>query len=243
LNLWNYDVRTGSRNRITSGYGEDYSVWSPDGNRIVYALFIDNQWILSLRNVAGTGDEEQLQNLSGRPRPYDWSPDGNYLLIGIINPINMVEDLWIYPLTGEKKPIPFLNSEFQETEGRISPDGRWVAFSSDQSGEFEIYLKLLSGNNSQTWKISTQGGWLPRWGANANEIFFVDSNNKLNLATLQYRNNELEITELQSLFTAPIFLGDYDVSPDGETIVVNKYLEYQDFPPLSIIMNWNTGLQ
>jgi eukaryotic-like serine/threonine-protein kinase len=243
LNLWNYDVRTGSRNRITSGYGEEYPVWSPDGNRMAHALFIDNQWILSLRNVAGTGGEEQLQNLSGRPRPYDWSPDGNYLLIGIINPINMVEDLWIYPLTGEKKPIPFLNSEFQETEGRISPDGRWVAFSSDQSGEFEIYLKLLSGNNSQTWKISTHGGWLPRWGANANEIFFVDSNNKLNLATLQYRNNELELTELQSLFTAPIFLGDYDVSPDGETIVVNKYLEYQDFPPLSIIMNWNTGLQ
>ncbi len=241
LNLWNYDVRTGSRIRITSGYGEDYGVWSPDGSRIAYTSLIGDQWVLTLRNVAGAGEEEHLSVPGDRSQPFDWSPDGNFLLYGTFD--RMSEEIWIYPLTGDKQPYPFISSEFQETEAQISPDGKWVGYASDQSGEFEIYIRLLLGSESQSWKLSTHGGSLPRWGANANEIFFVDSNNKLNLATLRYRNNEVEIADVQLLFTVPPFLESYDVSPDGKTIVMSLLLEPQDFPPLSLITNWDTDIR
>ncbi len=243
LNIWHYDIRTGGRNRVTSGPGEDWQIWSPDGNSIIYASLRNEHWNIYRQNLVSPGDEEHLLSIRGRVYVDDWSPDGKFFIYGIIDSLRMDTDLWIYPLTGEQKPYPFLHTEFQEIDARVSTDNKWIAYASDQSGEEEVYMRPLTGDGTQSWKISTAGGSLPRWGRNVNELFFIDANNNMTIASLQFKNNEVEVMNLLPLFPVPPFLENYDVSPDGNMIVISLFLELQDFSPLSLITNWDKDIR
>jgi len=242
LNIWHYDIRTGGRNRVTSGPGEDWQIWSPDGNSIIYSSLRNEDWNIYRQNLIRPGEEELLLSIRGRSAAYDWSSDNKFIIYGKRDSLRMDVDLWIYPLTGDHQPYPFLNTEFQEMDARISPDSKWIAYASDQSGDDEVYLRLLDGDGTRSWKISTTGGSLPRWGRNMNELFFIDANNMMTIASLQFRNNEVEVAGYRSLFTVPTFHENYDVSPDGETFVFSRFLEQKDFPPISLITNWQAGL-
>ncbi len=243
LNLWHYDIRTGGRNRVTSGSGEDWQIWSPDENSIIYVSLRNEHWNIYRQNLIRPGEEELLLLTSDRPAVYDWSSDGKFFIYGRIDSLRMDMNLWIYPLTGEKEPYLFLNTEFQEINARISPDNKWIAYTSDQSGENEVYLRPLNGDGTQSRKVSTAGGILPAWGRNINELFFIDAYNNMTIASLQFRNNEVEVISLRSLFLVPPFLENYDVSPDGNMIVISRRLELQDLPPLSLITNWEAGFR
>src|SRR5262249_52427979 len=117
------------------------------------------------------GSEELLFESKSGKVPMSWSPDGKSVLFLEGTPANV--DLWILPLSGDKKPSPYLNSRFLEVWGQISPDGHWVAYMSNESGQFEIYVQGLR-NLASKFQVSTSAGLLPRWRADGKELFFMD---------------------------------------------------------------------
>jgi dipeptidyl aminopeptidase/acylaminoacyl peptidase len=152
--IWIYDLLRGTNTRFTFEAGEDERpVWSPDGARIAYACAPAS---LCVRASDGTGARQTLAKLPGHTHVHSWSPDGKTLLLSVI--VNK-EDLWTYAFdTG--KAEPYLATPFAETEAAFSPDGRWFAYVSDESGRGEVYVRAFGGGK---WQISSGGGTSPAW--------------------------------------------------------------------------------
>jgi Tol biopolymer transport system component len=173
----------------------------------------------------------------------DCSPDGKTLLVETDKPESDKGDLWLVPATGDdRKPVPFQRTKFDETDGRISRDGRWIAYVSDESGGPEVYLKRFSEPESDAWKVSSGGGSLPLWGPTTNELIYVNARNEVVAATLRYTGEGGEVTGVKPLFVAPPFAQGYDISPDGKTFIFTRSLEMQKFPPLTLLVNWDAAL-
>src|SRR5215813_4143710 len=139
-------------------------VWSPNGDRIVFSSARKGVVNLYVKSSNGTGSEDLLLE---SPRPtaaMDWSRDGRFIIYRIVNP-NGGRDLWVLPLFGDRKPYPFVSTTFNATYAQFSPDGRWVAYQSDESGQYEIYVQPFSGPAAKS-QVSTTGGTHPRWNKN-----------------------------------------------------------------------------
>jgi Tol biopolymer transport system component len=107
---------------------------------------------------------------SAEPKaPHDWSPDGKFILYGLLSSKGAT-DLWLLPLFGDQKPTPFIQTEFNESQGRFSPDGRWVAYISNESGPFQIYVQSFPSSGGK-WQVSTNGGAQPQWRRDGKELF------------------------------------------------------------------------
>ena len=143
---------------------------------------------------------------------------------------------------GAHEGRPFLKTEFGEWDARFSRDGKWVAYTSNESGEEEVYLRRYGATDNRLWKISTSGGVFPRWGKGAEELLYVSKENKLMEATLRYSADGVTVAATRTLFAMPPFLEDYDVSHDGATIVLNRYLEVRRTTTVTIVNNWMGGL-
>src|SRR5262249_12095065 len=126
---------------------------------------------------SNTGAEEALLKSSMDLYPTDWSRDGKLLLYTAVDP-KSGRDLWVLPLDGERKPIPYLQTPFDEAQGQFSPDGRWVAYTSTDSGRPEIYVQPFPASGGK-WQISTAGGVTPRWRADGKELFYISLDRKL----------------------------------------------------------------
>src|SRR5262249_52876426 len=139
-------------------------VWSPDGSRVVFQSnrngIFNLYWKLS--NFAGA--DEVLLESDQNKSPLDWSSDGRFLLFRNSSP-QTGADLWILPVFGDKKPFSFLKTPFDESDGQFSPDGKWIAYQSNESGRFEIYVQPFPGPGGK-FQISTNGGAQPRWNKN-----------------------------------------------------------------------------
>jgi Tol biopolymer transport system component len=152
------------------------AVWSPDGAQII---FVSADGKLYRKDANGGGPEEPLL-AGGDPKyPSDWSRDGRFLLYTDIDP-KTAADIWVLPdpsgKSGDSKPFPFLQTQFVESQAQFSPDGRWIAYASNESGQDEIYVRPFSGQSSGTageWKISTDGGREPRWNPDGKELYYL----------------------------------------------------------------------
>ena len=143
------------------------------------------------------------------------------------------------PTGGPKsEPIAFQKTRFNEAGGRISPDNKWVAYTSDESGENEVYLKRLASPESDAWKISSDGAFSPEWGSDGTELFYVNRNNQMMLVRLRFAGLRGEAISAKPLFTMPAFSLEYDISPDGKYFVITRSLEMKKFPPMSLVVNW-----
>jgi eukaryotic-like serine/threonine-protein kinase len=241
LNIWEFDLRTGGRNRITSGTGENYPNWSSDGTRIIYSSSRNGNWNIYEKSLSGTSDATALLGSSNRDWALDWSRDGSFVLFSRTEPTKIRTDLWILHMNGNHETSPLLNTDFDEPDGRFSPDGKWVACVSNESGEYEVYILPAKNGDNRKWKVSQGGGGIPRW-AGDNELCFVNSENQLVLATLRFKDNMTEVVSLRVLFSMPAFLEGYDISRDGKSILINRYLEQQKSAPLTLMVNWDKEL-
>ena len=164
--IWIYELTRGILSRLTSGSESDYyPLWSPDGERIVFSSTLGSGG-LWWQSADGTGQAEAL--VTGVPGaiPYSFTPDGAQLVYAAGG------DLHILDMDGSSPPRPLIASMFIETRAAISPDGRWIAYESNQTGEFEIYVQPFPDVDGGRWQISNQGGVWPKWHSNGQELFF-----------------------------------------------------------------------
>jgi serine/threonine protein kinase len=168
---WVYDLGQGRLQRLTFDATQDNEspVWSSDGERVAFASRRDNKWGIYTKLADGTGAEELITESEAIKEPMSWSPDGKMLLYVEIGQSN---DIWAVPLTGDKKPVPLLQSQFNELFPQLSPDGKWLLYQSNETGRPEIYIKPFPEGPGK-WQVSTDGGQWPRWRGDGKEVYFV----------------------------------------------------------------------
>jgi len=244
-NIWIYDLRTEGRRRLTTrAEGDFFPVWSADGTRIFFSTGLRTAGEIIVQSVTQSAGRPFLSFPAAQAAPLDCSPDGKTLLFGTFSPSAGRGDLFVVNTDGsDRTPKPFQQTKFNEFGGRISRDGKWVAYVSDESGESEVYLKLLSAPGSDAWKVSSGGGEAPVWGASATELIYVNPKSEVVAATLRFSGNTGEVAGIKRLFVLPALTQNYDIAPDGKTFIITRSLEMQKFPPLTLVMNWEELLR
>jgi Tol biopolymer transport system component len=237
--IWLFDIARALRTRFTFGSGDELaSIWSPDGNRVVFNARRKGPLDLYQRASNGVGPEEELLADGLDKVPLDWSPDGRFVLFAVLAP-KTGSDLWLLPLFGDRKPFPFLQTQFSEGPARFSPNGRWIAYGSSESGRFEVFVVPFPGPGGK-WQISVAGGILPRWRRDGKELYYLAPDNKLMAAAVNGEGSAFEVGAVRSLFDTrpggpPRFV--YDVSPDGQRFLVNTLVE-EAAAPITLVVNW-----
>jgi dipeptidyl aminopeptidase/acylaminoacyl peptidase len=239
--LWLFEA--GRETRFTFEGGR-YPVWSPDGARIAFS----NQASPNVKQKSSTGGgpEELLvaAPASNTIAPLAFSPDGRFLMYLQRGPVN-AGDLWILPLDGKQKPSVFLNSKFEERQAQFSPDGRWVAYASDESARFEVYLRPFPASNGQ-FQVSTSGGTAPRWRRDGKELYYIAPDGKLMAVTMATTGRTPVMSAPVALFQPHILHGgatiigiqaQYDVAPDGR-FLINVTSGDAVTAPITVIQNW-----
>jgi serine/threonine protein kinase len=243
--IWMIDLATGTRRRFTTGAGsKEWCTWSPDGIRVAH----------SISNPLGTGYDIVSKPIGGSEpevmlvsdpvefqAPLGFSPDGNFFLYSKRK--NERDGLWILPLTGDQKPRPFMATPALEPMARFSPNGRYVAYQSDETGRFEIYVATFPGPGSR-WPISQNGGVEPRWSRDGKELFYLAPDNRLMAARVTTDGTTFDVGVIQPLFQARSmgFTYRYDVANDGKRFLVVAGLP-QSLSPITILTNWTAELK
>jgi serine/threonine protein kinase len=243
--VWVYDVRSRVGTRATSGAEhESAPVWSPDASEIVFTA--GGVKTPNLRRLTLGGETVELLPHTGLVQwSSDWSADGRFVAYANRDPATGW-DVWILPLDN-RKPVPFVRTPYNEHSATFSPDGRLIAFVSDQSGQLEVYVQPRAGRGERV-RVSTAGGVAPRWRGDGRELFYL-SPDKTITAVAVPSGDRLQFGAPQALFrnTAIDWKGDiggsYDVSPDGQTFIVNTIAPDAPVEPIQVVLNWPTGLK
>jgi len=254
-NLWIVDIARGVRTRFTFGTAdfELDPIWSPDGAMIVWRSSRRPEQVFR-KASNGTGAEQPMHEaIAGRGEsPSSISPDGKFLLYTAngAGTSGGTNDLMLWPLIGipagaKQEPRAFVSTPFNEREGHFSPDGKWVIYSSNESGTYEIYAAPFPGPGGKR-QISSGGGVLPRWRRDGKEIFYVTRVGQLMVTEVAERNGTLDIGKAQMLFGG-LITGrgmSYDVSADGKKfIVIQENATANGIAPLTLIQNWPSLLK
>jgi len=167
---WVMDLSHGIPNRLTFGGAFGTAAWSPDGQRIAYHVL--NGTKLFVTSAGGAGQEEVLLQSQGTAYLNDWSPDGRYVVYTQLSlGSDGRTDLWLLPLDGDHKPVLFLKTPFNVLQAQVSPDGRWISYTSDESGRYEVYVQGFPAGGAR-WRVSDGGGSLARWRGDGKELFY-----------------------------------------------------------------------
>jgi serine/threonine protein kinase len=241
--LWLYDVARGLRTRFTADAADEIApTWSVNPARILFASGRKGGFDVYQKVPGGSTEGTVLEETLGE-FPQSTSPDGRFLLYVFGSGTLRRSDLWVMPLTGGGKPFAFMESPFSETQGQFSPDGRWIAYSSNESGQLEIYVAAFPGPGVP-WRVSPAGGAWPRWRSDGTEIFFIDAENTLNSAQVRSRGSDFVVGTVQPLFPVrlrPQVRQDafpYDVSQDGQRFLVNLFVEETTSTAITLMVNW-----
>ena len=223
-----------------------YPIWSPDGSRIVFASNRDGPFNLYQKASSGAGNDEALLKSDVPKTPLDWSRDGRFIVYRNSDPKTGL-DLWMLPLAGDRKPIPFLQTEFNETAAQFSPDGRWIAYASDESGRYEVYVRPFNGGPAAggKWLISSNGGNWPKWRGDGKELFYLAADGKLMAVEVKGDSSAFEAADPKPLFeTRTRGLGPVrGITADGKQFLINTEVAEATSSPITVVLNWTTGLK
>jgi serine/threonine protein kinase/Tol biopolymer transport system component len=245
--IWLLDTARGVLSRFTFDAANDVNaIWSPDGGRMVFQSNRKGVSDLYQKALAGGGKEEPLLASSQDKAPMDWSSDGRFLLFRNTDP-NMGYDLWALPFGGERTPFPVVQTNFEERDGQFAPDGRWVAYQSNESGRVEVYVQPFPHQGGK-WQISSAGGAQVRWRRDGKELFYIALDGRLMaVSTRTAAHSEtfdagapvpLFRTRLGGAVQA-INRQQYIVSADGQRFLMNTLTEESGTSPLMVVLNWN----
>jgi len=245
FDIWLLDLGRGVFSRFTFDAAVDVSAtWSPDGRRIAWRSNRKGVYDIYEKPAIGPGSEELLLASAQDKNPTDWSPDGRFLLYHNPDP-KTGNDIWALPLDGDRKPFPVVRTNFEEQDGQFSPDGQWIAYVSNESGRFEIYLQPFPGPGGQA-QVSTNGGAQVRWRRDGKELFYIALDGRLMAVPIRlaFNTQTIEAGSPIPLFATRVggalsipFRQQYDISPDGQRFLMNTVTE-EAAAPITVILNW-----
>jgi Tol biopolymer transport system component/Ser/Thr protein kinase RdoA (MazF antagonist) len=234
--LWIYDVARNLRTRFTSDPGREIGArWTADGKNIAY--LVDGKGIF-LKPSSGSVPERRLIEAPHGEYPDSWSRDQRLLLYELNDP-NTSWDIWVLPVAGGARPYPFVQKPLRQEYARFSPDGRWVAYQSTESGREEIYVAPFPGPGD-TVHLSTRSGRFPRWRRDGNEIFYIGAANTVIAVPVDGSGAAFKPGVEVPLFEAVTERGDwaYDVLPDGSRFLINRPVVETSTEPITVVVNW-----
>jgi eukaryotic-like serine/threonine-protein kinase len=239
--IWLFDLARGARSRFTFDPADDLNpIWSKDGSRIFFTSDRKGPRDIFQKKVNAAEDEELIYASSDYKNVEDLSPDERLLVYNTNAGDNATKfDLWMLPLEGERNPKPFIKTQFNEAHAVISPDGRWVAYDSDESGRSEIYVATFP-QHSGRWQVSVSGGVQPQWRRDGKELFFIDNNTDLMAAEVKASSGAFAAGPPKLLFGTPLpgaGRNRFVVTRDGQRFLVITWPEVAP-APINVVVNW-----
>jgi Tol biopolymer transport system component len=242
--IWIRDLVRGTTSRFTFDPERDFApVWSADGRKIVFTKAL-KVWDLYVKDAAGTGEPQLLLQSDERKFPTDWSKDGAYVVFDSFGK-DTGWDLWALPLSGDKKPVPLVRTKFVELNGSLSPDGRFLAYQSNETGQSEVYVQEFPEARSK-WQVSTKGGFDPFWRGDGRELFYRTGDAKIMGVAIQTTptfDAGAPQAVLQARFAPVTARGLYRPTPDGQRFLVVAPLGRDAIPPATIVLNWSSAVK
>ena len=251
--IWLIEANHQGIYRFTFDPAQDETpLWSHDGKRILWLSDRGGKNGFYLKASNGSEIEKSSTvpvgvNLSFASAPSDWSTDERFLLYTDLQEGDVLH-LWVLPMSGDQRPYRYLPGPSADVEGQFSPDGHWVAYSSNESGRWEVYVAPFPGPGGK-YQISTGGGQQPRWRRDGKELFFLSPDRKLMAVSVKtgpalvfgppkalFESREHEPITAEEFFT-------YDVSPDGQRFLINAIPEQEEIRPVDILLNWSSQLK
>ncbi len=244
--LWILDLDRGVSTRFTSRHGNNlFPVWSPDGGTI---LFQSSPTEIFRKETRGTSAEQRVRQFALTSGPLDWSRDGRSVLYFEIAPATS-RDLMVLSVTPDgspaagSQPVPYVRTQFNEWHGRFSPEPspKWVAYQSNESGRFEIYIDSFPSPGNKV-RVSTDGGQYPQWGPGARELFYVSADYRLMSVSLNVGSGAVEPSPPRPLFLLPAvddgLSEPYEAAPDGQRFLVRATPQSPATQALTVLVNW-----
>jgi Tol biopolymer transport system component len=241
--IWEMDLARGTQTRLSFGGHGHVAIWSPDGRRLAYNFA--TRPTMYMRDANGAAPEETILDARLVLGTSDWSPDGRYILYAQISP-DTAFDLWLLPLKGNRNPISYLRTRFNEMHGRFSPDGRWIAYTSDESGRQDVYVQSFPASEIKL-VVSNAGGAFPAWRRDGRELFYRGLDGRLMVVSVRSTEGGLQFGVPAPLFPivdSPATVAwPYDVSADGQRILALAPPADGGETKLSLLINWQAAIK
>jgi eukaryotic-like serine/threonine-protein kinase len=238
--IWLYDLSRETLTRFTFGDSNELSIWTPDAKRIAFASRKEGPLNSFWQLADGSGGLERLNTSENIQAPMSWSPDGQLLAFTEVNPTTGY-DIWVLNMK-DRKPQPLLRTPLNESAPSFSPDGHWLAYNSDESGRYEVYVQPYPGPGGR-YEISTEGGTEPVWNRNGHELFYRNGDKMMGVEVTTQPSfsagNPKMLFEGPYLLT-PLTAPNYDVSPDGQRFLMLKPTDQEQAGPthINVVLNW-----
>ncbi len=231
---WLVDVPRNTATRFTfAPNGGSSTVFSPDGREIIVASATGWNGALARRATSGTGAEQKILEETTQVAAYEWTRDGRYLIFGRQDSKNDWDILYM-PLEGDRKPVPLVNGPFLEDSARLSPNGKWLAYQSTESGQLEVYVTSFPTPTGK-WQVSSGGGALPVWSPDGKELYYAGGNK---LRAVEITNAEqFSLGPTHDLFALDANLQQFEVAPDGKRFLIQRAGPGAS-PPISLVLHW-----
>jgi Tol biopolymer transport system component len=250
--IWIRELARGIMTRLTFDPARDVKPrWSPDGKQVAFSSDREGGvYQLYVKDASGSGQEQRVTEGPNYKILIDWTKDGKYLLFREQNPVTD-RDLMAVPLDGDRKPFPVVSTPFLESTGAVSPDGRWVAYASNDSGRNEIYIQTFpaSGVNGPKgrWQVSSGGGYDVKWKGDGKELYFESLDGKMMAAAIQAGPQGVQADTPRALFSADFTttsLHEFDATPDGQRFLLMLQPKTQGSgEKLTVVSNWQAALR
>jgi Tol biopolymer transport system component len=241
--LWRVDLASGARSRVTSNGGGWYAVWSPDGQQIAFSS--QGRTTAHVTSARGAGVAQRLWTSDVSVYPSDWSRDGQWLAYTASRP-DTSNDVWLFSMTGERKPIPLLLSPFTEFHAQLSRDGQWLVFTSNESGRDDVYVQSVFDASTRRL-VSNVGGSYPRWGPDGRQLWYRALNGQLMTVPIRMVGSSVELgteTAVLRLVDPPgVHPYPYDVAPDGRILALVPESDIAQSTVLTVLMNWQATVE
>jgi len=247
MDIWLLDVARGTSSRFSFGPSNDYNpIWSGDGSRIYFVSREKAHDDIYQKPASGAGEQELTFASEEDKSLEDVSRDGRFLAYSIFRSAGTGSDLFVLPLEGERKPTPLLIAPHNEGFARFSPDGRFIAYVSDETGKEEVYVLTFPAPTGK-WQISTNGGVQPRWRNDGREIYYLAPNSRIMAVPVKAAGAVFEAGMPADLFeTGLVGIGvrnHYAVSTDGQRFLVGIRAGGENPPPVTFVLNWAAELK
>jgi Tol biopolymer transport system component len=251
--LWLLDSKRDAKTHFTFEDAPSFDwnpLWSPDGSSILFNRMtaMPEKKGFYIKPVNGTSGELQVFKFAKEAVPTDWSADGQFVLYDVPTAPGR-RDMWLLPLKGDRVPKPLMQGKFDYSNGTLSPDGRWLAYMSNESGASQVYVQPFPASGAK-WQVSTSAvGSYPRWNPNGHELFYV-TNEAIMVAAVRVNGNQFESDKPQTVTKYPTTLGligsgraPYAVSPDGQRLLMIALPDQSATLPIHVILNWEQAVK